>query len=88
MDKGVAIADICRERGLRGAIYLGDDRTDVDAFRALRRLAAQAPGFRGVSVAALSAEAPPALARAADVTVAGVDQAVALVAWLARRAGG
>ena len=54
MDKGVVIASLCSEHHLRGAIYLGDDRTDMDAFRALRRLATESPGFHGVSVAVLS----------------------------------
>jgi trehalose 6-phosphate phosphatase len=87
MDKGVVIASLCREHGLRGAIYLGDDRTDMDAFRMLRRLSAESPGFHGASVAVLHDEAPPGLARAADVTVAGVAGAVALLTWLAADAG-
>lgn len=83
MDKGVAIASVCRQRGLRGAIYLGDDHTDLDAFRGLRALASQVPNFHAANVAVLSDEAPPSLARLADVTVAGVEGAVALIAWLA-----
>lgn len=87
MDKGVVIAALCQERDLRSAIYLGDDRTDLDAFRALRRLTLESPGFHGLSVAALHDEAPPGLARAADITVAGVSGAVALLSWLAAHAG-
>jgi trehalose 6-phosphate phosphatase len=86
MDKGVVITSLCRERNLRGAMYLGDDRTDIDAFHALHRLATETPGFRGVSVAVLHDEAPPSLARAADVTVAGVEGVVALLEWLGGRA--
>lgn len=86
MDKGVAIASVCRERGLRGAIYLGDDHTDLDAFRALRALASQTLTFNAANVAVLSDEAPPGLARLADVSVAGVAGAVALITWLASHA--
>ncbi len=87
MDKGVVIASLCREHTLGGAIYLGDDRTDIDAFRALHRLSTESPDFHAASIAVLSEEAPPSLARAADVTVAGVAGAVALLEWLARQAG-
>lgn len=86
MDKGVIIAALAQERGLRGVIYLGDDRTDMDAFRALRRMTQTIPGFQGRGVAVLHEEAPPGLARAADVTVAGVAGAVALLEWLAAQA--
>ena len=83
MDKGVVIASLCREHQLRGVIYLGDDRTDLDAFHAIRRLATESPSFHGASVAVLSDEAPADVARAADVTVTGVAGAVALLEWLA-----
>ncbi len=86
INKGIVITSLCRERGLRGVIYLGDDRTDMDAFHAIRRLATETPEFHAASVAVLSDEAPPGLARAADVTVTGVTGVVALLEWLAGRA--
>lgn len=86
MDKGIIITSLCHEHALRGVIYLGDDRTDADAFRALRRLAGESPGFHAARVAVLNDEAPPDFARAADVTVAGVAGAVELLAWLAAHA--
>ncbi|HEX9037457.1 MAG TPA: trehalose-phosphatase [Ktedonobacterales bacterium] len=86
MDKGVVIGALITEFGLRGVIYLGDDRTDMDAFQALLRLSGASPGFHSASVAVLHEEAPPGLARAADVTVAGVAGAVALLRWLAGQA--
>ena len=81
VDKGVAVEDVNRRRGLRGAIYLGDDRTDVDAFRALRRLDA-AGVFQGIAVAVLHAEAPAGLGDEADVTLAGVEQVPGFLRWL------
>ncbi len=91
MDKGIAIADLILAHGLRAALYLGDDTTDIDAFRALRRLTAEglaggAP-FVGVSVAILSAEAPAQLAAEADVTLDTITSVPALLRWLARTAG-
>jgi trehalose 6-phosphate phosphatase len=71
-NKGSAVAGMVRERGLRAALYLGDDRTDVDAFRALRALGA-AGACRGVAVAVLHCEAPPDLAREADLALASVE---------------
>jgi len=82
MNKGLAIAALIHERGLRSAIYLGDDRTDIDAFRALRKLNEQTPTFCGVSVAVLSVEAPPTLAEEADITLDSITRVPALLRWL------
>ncbi len=85
MDKGLAIADLIVGRGLRSALYLGDDQTDLDAFRMLRRLSAEGvrdEGFVGVSVAILSSEAPSTLADEADVTLDAITRVPALLRWL------
>jgi trehalose 6-phosphate phosphatase len=71
-DKGTAVTALVRNRGLRLALYLGDDRTDLDAFRALRRLADEGV-CRAVTVAVLSPEAPPELGDAADLTLPSVE---------------
>ncbi|WIG60160.1 MAG: hypothetical protein OJF49_002908 [Ktedonobacterales bacterium] len=81
VDKGTAIAEMIEQAGLRGAIYLGDDRTDVDAFRALRRLSA-AGTCEGVSVAVLHGEAPPELTDEADVALASVVRVPDFLRWL------
>lgn len=81
VDKGVAIAELVHSCGLRGALYLGDDRTDVDAFQALRTLT-HAGVFQGVAVAVLHDEAPPDLAAAADVTLESIERVPALLRWL------
>jgi trehalose 6-phosphate phosphatase len=82
VDKGSAVTELIHARGLRAAIYLGDDRTDLDAFRALHRLTAQG-NFVGVAVAVLHSEAPPELAAEADITLPSVEHVPALLAWLA-----
>lgn len=81
VDKGQALITQIRRHGLAGAIYLGDDRTDLDAFRALF-LVGHVRGLRGASVAVLHDEAPPELAREADVMVAGVARVPDLLRWL------
>jgi trehalose-6-phosphatase len=52
-------------------MYAGDDTTDLDAFRALRRLVQEGELESAVCVAVSSDEAPPELAREADVNVDG-----------------
>jgi trehalose 6-phosphate phosphatase len=85
VDKGVAVAALIRERGLRGALYLGDDTTDLDAFRALRQLTDEGACL-GVSVAVLSPEAPPELAATADITLPDIASVPPLLRWLLARA--
>lgn len=84
VNKGQALRAWIRDENLAGALYLGDDRTDLDAFRALRELSAVGVR-RGVAVAVSQDEAPPDLARAADVTVAGVARVPDLLRWLLRQ---
>jgi trehalose 6-phosphate phosphatase len=83
-DKGTSVAALIRERGLRVAIYLGDDRTDIDAFRALRRLTAEGVCV-GIAVAVLHSEAPSDLAQEADLTLPSIDAVPAFLRHLVRR---
>ena len=66
--KGTAVARLLEERGLRRALYAGDDTTDLDAFRALETL------DLGVRVAVTSAEGPAQLRETADIVVGGPAQ--------------
>ena len=81
LDKGTAVEGLVHERGLRSALYLGDDVTDIDAFRALRHLR-EAGVCAGLSVAVLHEEAPPALAAEADFTLPSIEAVPAFLAWL------
>jgi trehalose 6-phosphate phosphatase len=63
-NKGTAIRRLLADRGLRRALYAGDDTTDLDAFRALDGL--ELP----VRIAVASREGPPDLCAAADIVVA------------------
>jgi trehalose 6-phosphate phosphatase len=62
-DKGTAVQSLLAERGLRRALYAGDDTTDLDAFRGLDGLDV------AVRVALVSPESPPGLREAADLIV-------------------
>ena len=70
-DKGLGVAALVRGSDASAAIYVGDDTTDLDAFRgaALARLRGRAPS--ALCVAVRSDEAPPELAAEADLTVDG-----------------
>lgn len=85
VDKGVAVAELVAARGLKGALYLGDDATDLDAFRALQRLTADGT-CQGLAVAVLHAEAPAGLADAADLTLASVEQVPEFLRWVVEQA--
>jgi trehalose-phosphatase len=75
-DKGSAVRSLLDQRGLERALYAGDDTTDLDAFRALEGLKL------GICVAILSSEAPPGLAEAADIVLAGPDDLAELLTVL------
>ncbi|HLV98424.1 MAG TPA: trehalose-phosphatase [Ktedonobacterales bacterium] len=79
--KGTAVEGVVQSRGLRSAIYLGDDTTDIDAFRALRRLR-EAGTCAGLAVAVLQAEAPPALAAEADLALPSIRAVPAFLEWV------
>jgi trehalose 6-phosphate phosphatase len=72
-DKGTAVRALLEERGLRRALYAGDDTTDLDAFRGLDGLEV------AVRIAVASAEAPPGLREAADLTVSSPAQLLELL---------
>lgn len=71
VNKGTALVSLLDQYSLAGAIYLGDDTTDVDAFRALHEWA-QVPGRWALAVGVMADETPEAVRREADLTVAGV----------------
>jgi trehalose 6-phosphate phosphatase len=72
-DKGIGIASLLRDGPAKSAVYVGDDTTDLDAFRGLRSLVQSHKLVSAVCVAVSSDEAPAELAVEADVTVDGPD---------------
>jgi len=81
-DKGTAVTALLRRHGLRGAVYLGDDVTDVAAFRALHAWRRETGG-NALAIAVASAEAPETVMRDADLQLAGVAEVEALLSHLA-----
>jgi trehalose 6-phosphate phosphatase len=85
VDKGVAVAELVVARGLRGALYFGDDATDLDAFRALRRLTMEG-ACQGLAVAVLHPEAPAGLADEADLALDSIERMPSFLGWVLEHA--
>jgi trehalose 6-phosphate phosphatase len=69
--KDAAVAALLAIDGIAAAVYAGDDRTDLDAFRRLRDLRERGELETAVCVGVGSPEAPPELAEDSDVIVDG-----------------
>jgi trehalose 6-phosphate phosphatase len=80
IDKGTAVHRILVEQApLDAALFAGDDRTDLDAFRALRALAGTARLGSAVRVGVASPESPPEISAEADVVVEGTEGVLAIL---------
>jgi trehalose 6-phosphate phosphatase len=71
LDKGTALAELLEERDMARALFGGDDRTDIDAFRTLRDLREAGDLETAVCVGIDSEEGPRELREEADVMVDG-----------------
>jgi trehalose 6-phosphate phosphatase len=69
--KDAAVAALLATDGVKAAVYAGDDRTDLDAFRRLRELREEEELQTSVCVGVISPEAPPELTEEADLLVDG-----------------
>jgi trehalose 6-phosphate phosphatase len=76
-NKGQALRRFAERLRLRGVVFAGDDRTDLDAVRELVRMRAE--GTTTLAIAVQHADTPPALLEEADSVVQGVDGAVMLL---------
>ena len=85
-DKGAAARAVVERFGLRGALVMGDDVTDLDMFGALADLRS-AGRLRAaiVAVGGGGVEVPPAVTAAADVVLGGPAEAALLLAAIADR---
>jgi trehalose 6-phosphate phosphatase len=81
--KDAAVASLLAAEGLDHAVYAGDDRTDLDAFRRLRELDQEGALALAVSVGVVSPEAPAELREESDLTVDGTAGWLAILEWLA-----
>jgi trehalose 6-phosphate phosphatase len=71
INKGIAVAALIPARTVDAALYGGDDRTDIDAFTALRTLREDGQLDATACIAVASDESPPEVSREADLTVDG-----------------
>lgn len=73
VNKGTSLERLVSERGLQGVVYIGDDVTDVDAFRSLRSLAPRGV-CRGLALGVVGSETPPEIAQESDMVLRGVSE--------------
>ena len=82
VNKGTAVGRLAREFELTGAIVLGDDVTDCDAFDALHGLIRER-GLKGAAVAVVDEETPEAVMRKADYYLSGSGEVEEFLDWMA-----
>lgn len=70
-DKGSGVSSLISGAGVDVALYAGDDRTDLDAFRALEHLVQEGALTHAVCVGVRSEEGPPEIVTQATVVVDG-----------------
>ncbi len=71
LDKGLGVATLLHGQDVTAALYVGDDTTDLDAFRGLRSLVREGSLATAICAAVSSDEAPPELAAEADIVLDG-----------------
>lgn len=72
-DKGTAVRTLIEEYKPRKAMFLGDDTTDLDAFRELERLRGEGTLEEILRVGVKSDEGPPEIISEADIVADGVE---------------
>lgn len=81
--KGAAIANLLREAGVEIAVYAGDDRTDIEAFRTLREFHGESETLKAVYCMGIySPEGPPGLQEHSDLLLDSTDHWVEVLAEL------
>ncbi len=72
-DKGTAVRKIVEEYEPEKALFIGDDTTDLDAFRELEKLREEGTLKETLRIGVKSDEGPPEIVSEADVVVDGVE---------------
>jgi trehalose 6-phosphate phosphatase len=72
-DKGSGVSAFLADTDADAVLYAGDDRTDLDAFRAIVRLAEEGRIGTAIRVGVRSDEAPEEILAEADIVVEGPD---------------
>lgn len=84
IDKGAGLVALLGDTNLAAAVYVGDDATDLDAFRGLTELQEAGRLDYALRVGVRSDEGPAALAEEADTMVDGTDGVRTLLSALLR----
>jgi trehalose 6-phosphate phosphatase len=71
IDKGAGITSFLEQTEVEIVLYVGDDSTDLDAFRALARMAEDGQIERAIRVGVRSEEGPSEITEQADIVVDG-----------------
>jgi trehalose 6-phosphate phosphatase len=72
-DKGTAVRRLVEEYRARKALFIGDDTTDLDAFRELEGLREEGVLAETLRIGVASDEGPPEIRGEADLVVDGVE---------------
>ena len=81
VNKGTAVTKLIGNYDLKGGTYLGDDITDIDAFRAIHA-ASESRGFHGFAIGITGPEMPEKLSAEADFTMNGINDVGHFLRWL------
>lgn len=79
--KGTATLELIKSYKLEGGIYLGDDQTDIDAFKAIHT-AKDELDFQGLALGVISRETSRELILKADLTLNGVGEVERFLGWM------
>jgi len=85
VNKGTATLDLIQRYNLQGGIYLGDDQTDFDAFRAIHS-ASRDSDFQGFAIGITGQEMPQELEAEADFTLNGIKDVERFLNWMSQTA--
>jgi len=85
VNKGTAIFDLIQGYNLRGGIYMGDDLTDIDAFKAMHS-ASRNSNFKGLAIGVISQETPGGLAAEVDFILNGISDVERFLKWVSQDA--
>ncbi len=81
--KAGAVEALLADSGLNTVVFAGDDQTDLDAVKRLRKMKQDGQIDELLIVAVDSDEGPPELMEIADLVVAGSDEWIDMIATLA-----
>lgn len=82
VSKGTALEQAIRTHNLKGVIFIGDDVTDVDGFKALNRMRVE-EGLATAAIAIRSKDVHPDVIAESDAVLEGVHETVGLLDHIA-----